>query len=71
MAMLMSWLVRWGGWVGGRLCSRQVSLGILTIHKTVEINLSLGDFINLSLCAMSRRDRGRERERGGNNKVEK
>ena len=48
-------------------------LGILTIHKTVEINLSLGDLINLSpsLCEMRERERERERERGGNNEVEK
>lgn len=45
--------------MGGTFAAAKSGLGILTIHKTGEINLSLGDLINLSrsLCEMSRRER--------------
>lgn len=50
----------------GNLCSFQVNLGILTIHKSVEINLSLGDLINLPNSQSERkRARTREAETGG------
>lgn len=48
-------------WGAGNLCSFQVNLGILTIHKSAEINLSLGDLINLP-NSQSERKRGEEME---------
>lgn len=42
-------------WGAGGLCSLQVSLDILTIHTSVEIDLSLGELINLSYTVSERK----------------
>lgn len=57
-------------WGAGNLCSFQVNLGILTIHKSVEINLSLGDLINLP-NSQSERKRAEEMEGERERQVEK
>lgn len=66
----------------GGAAAPKSGLSILTIHKTVEINPSFGDLINLShcLCEMSvgegrgtqrAREWGGEEEREDNKEVEK